>query len=141
VFDNKSVLQIVKTQDTRNYRQLGDSTIRTLFFVQDNEKDIQQIWVSENGSRITKLIDRIDISHGNRLITIPNARSDMLIVYSESTQHLNIYSIPNAKKCFFPHELEKFLLYDIPNFMYDSSQKSQFFLFGEALYYFKDGNL
>lgn len=57
LFEKQDVLQIQRNVDTRNYRQYGDSTIRTLFMIEDRASGNCQIWVSENGNRITKLVD------------------------------------------------------------------------------------
>ncbi len=46
IFENQNVLQLQRNVDARNYRQYGDSTIRTLFMIEDKIMQNQQIWVS-----------------------------------------------------------------------------------------------
>lgn len=129
------MLQIQRNVDARNYRQFGDSTIRTLFMVEDNKFNNQQIWVSENGSRITKLVDQIPKSEEWILVDIPNARSDMLLIYQKASRKLIIYNIPNSKQCLYPHQLAKYETNRIEKMEYDPQSKTQYFLFQNTLYF------
>ena len=65
--------------------------------IEDKKMNNQQIWVSENGSRITKLVDLIPKAEEWILVDIPNARSDMLLIYQKTSRKLIIYNIPNSK--------------------------------------------
>ena len=129
IFEGQTVLQIQRNVDARNYRQFGDSTIRTLFMIEDKRMNNQQIWVSENGSRITKLVDQIPKNEGWILVDIPNARSDMLLIYQKSTEKLFIYNIPNSKQCLYPRQLDKYESNRIEKIQYDPNSKTQYFLF------------
>ena len=51
--------------------------------IEDKGIQNQQIWVSENGGRITKLVDQIPLDFEWQLVDIPNARSDYLIIYAK----------------------------------------------------------
>ena len=51
----------MKNSDARNFRKYGDASSRTYFLVQDNinSEEDQSVWVSVNGSKISKIVDNI----------------------------------------------------------------------------------
>ena len=60
IFKGDRVKQIVKNFDMMLYKKCGDSQARTYFMVQSSATKKHDIWVSENGSRMTKLVRNID---------------------------------------------------------------------------------
>ena len=81
IFKEEKVIQIIKNEDTRNYRKYGDRQTRTLFFIQTTGDDKEyQVWVSQNGSPITKFISKIKEEW--RFLEIANAPSDLLTIYN-----------------------------------------------------------
>jgi hypothetical protein len=80
--------------------------------------------VSENGSRITKLVDQIPKSEEWILVDIPNARSDMLLIYQKQSRKLIIYNIPNSKQCLYPNQLAKYESNRIEKMDYDPNSKT-----------------
>lgn len=137
MFEGFKVIQMITHNDSKNYRLHGDSTTRTFFLVEDDQTKEQQIWISENGSRIIKLINRIKDKW--RILTITNAPSEMLPIYSETTQTLTIYDIHNSKTCLYPHELQNFKLHEMAAYDYDPSVYH--FYFNSKLYFNQKGNL
>ena len=67
--------------------------------------------MSENGSRITKLID--SIKGRWRIMDIPNASIDLVPIFSVEEKTFTIYSIGNMKKLYREKELEKFKKFQI----------------------------
>ena len=54
------VKQIVKNYDIRVYRLYGDIVERTYFLVQLPNMKTHEIWISENGSKMTRFIRKIE---------------------------------------------------------------------------------
>ncbi len=79
IFKGDKVKQIVKNYDYNTYRQYGDSQARTYFLVQVLKTKKHDIWVSENGSKMTKLIRNIDQPWV--ILNLSNAPSDLLAIY------------------------------------------------------------
>lgn len=103
MFEGFKVIQMITHNDSKNYRLYGDSTTRTFFLVEDDISKEQSIWVSENGSRITLLVNRIKEKW--RILRVLNAPSEMLPIYSETTRVMTIYNVPNSKQCVYPSQL------------------------------------
>jgi hypothetical protein len=140
MFEGLKVIQILKNSDSENYRRYGDKTERTFFLIEDKAMGEQQIWISENGSRITKLIERIKDKWS--ILEIPNAPSDILPIYSIQSRTLIFYSIQNMNKLFRPEELTKYKTYEIKNYMmFDPTEKKLHFFFDKKLYFVHFGNI
>ena len=103
--------------------------------IEDKIMQNQQIWVSENGSRITKLVDQIPLDFEWQLVDIPNARSDMLIIHSKKQRSITIYNIPNSKQCLYPKQLQKYQVHHIERMDYNPELRAKYFLFGDSIYF------
>lgn len=79
LFNDNIVHQIVKNNDMKSYRTSGFSVNRTFFLVQDLELNEFQIWVCENGMKITKLVKGIE--EKLLILNIQTAPSDILAIY------------------------------------------------------------
>ena len=125
------------------YREHGDSQARTYFFVQNSKTRKNEIWVSENGSRMTKLIRNIEQPW--IILNLQNAPSDLLAIYEPNLKRLSFYTIEFAKQCLDPSELQKFVKIQIENWVpKDDTQnlrEANFFYFKNKLFYDRDGNL
>lgn len=97
------------------YRECGDSQARTYFLVQNSATKKHDIWVSENGSRITKLIKNIDQQW--IILNLQNAPSDLLAIYEPHLKRLSLYSIEHARQCLDTSELQKYVKLRVENWL------------------------
>jgi len=110
IFLDERVCQIFKNEDTRNYRKYGDRNNRTFFLIQTTGEDKEyQVFVSHNGSPITKFISKIKDEW--KFLEIANAPAGMLALYNHKVGDLRIYEIENHKQLLYPHELERHITY------------------------------
>lgn len=141
IFREERVVQILKNEDTRNFRKFGDRQTRTIFLVQtsrEGEDREYQIWVSQNGSRITKMVSKIKEEW--RFLEIANSPSDLLTVYDSKKNTLICYMIQNCHQLLYPDEMEKYIKSKVTGFYLDKNIK-KFFIFQNSLYFQRDGNL
>lgn len=91
IFKGYKVKQIVKNYDMKLYKEHGDSQSRTYFLVMNHKTRKQEIWVSENGSRMAKLIRNIEQQW--IILKLQNSPIDLLAIYDLNLRRLSIYSI------------------------------------------------
>jgi len=137
IFKGDRVRQIFKNYDMILYREQGDSQARTYFFVQNSKTRKNEIWVSENGSKLTKLIRNIEQPWV--ILNLQNAPSDLLAIYEPNLKRLSFYSIEFARQCLDPSELKKFAKIQIENWTPKDDiatlKKANFFYFNQKLFY------
>jgi hypothetical protein len=121
-----------------NFRTLGSSVSRVYFLIKNYRLDEYQLWVSENGLKITKLVS--GIKQRILLLDIVNAPYDILATYNMLTKQLDYYHIPNVRVGMNPDKFAKSCRRSwIENFTHDETRK--YFFFAEKLFYVYEGNL
>lgn len=106
---------------------------RCFFMIKSKQEDNYQIWVSENGSRITKLVSGINEKWV--ILNLMNAPSELLAIYEPNLRRVSIYALEKVRLCLGPEELQQYRKHSIENFSFnDEAYTSKFFYFNSSLY-------
>jgi hypothetical protein len=133
IFKDERVVQIMKNEDTRNYRKYGDRNTRTIFLIQTiGDQREYQVWVSDNGSPITKFISKI--TEEWRFLEIANSPLGLFVLYNAKLGKLTCYEIDNCNQLLYPSELDRYITSQVTGLYMDKTIR-KFFLFHKKMYF------